>query len=104
MVLDGVAEADSEEMSSQWSICLVNAVSKTDLPPGLCGLEHAAELEEPFAVAGVADAAADEERAQGRLGQEAEVADAHEAVRKQVQQEATQEFIKRESHFGSAFG
>src|SRR6266851_2939472 len=34
-------------------------------------LEHAAELEEPFAMAGVADAAADKEGAQRRLGQEA---------------------------------
>src|SRR5260370_10798356 len=32
-------------------------------------LEHAAELEEPFAVAGVAHAAADKERAQGRFRQ-----------------------------------
>src|SRR5215471_3826362 len=33
-------------------------------------LEHAAELEEPFAVAGVAHTAADEERAHGRFCQE----------------------------------
>ncbi len=30
------------------------------------------------------------------VGQEAEMPDAHEAVRKQVQQEATKEFIERE--------
>src|SRR5258708_3070707 len=40
---------------------------------GLFGnlLEHAPQLEKPFAVAGIADAAADEERAQGRFRQEA---------------------------------
>jgi hypothetical protein len=32
------------------------------------------------------------------IGQEAEVPDAHEAIRKQVQQEATKEFMERESH------
>ena len=32
------------------------------------------------------------------VGEEAEVADAYEAVGKQVQQEAPQEFIERESH------
>src|SRR5260370_25973614 len=71
MVLDGVAEADSEEMSSQWSFCLVNAVSENRPTARNCGLEHAAELEEPFAVTGVADAAADEEGAERGFGQEA---------------------------------
>src|SRR5438093_965884 len=39
--------------------------------PELRGLEHAAELEKPFAVAGVAYAAADKEGSQGRFCQEA---------------------------------
>ncbi len=39
--------------------------------PATARLEHAAELEKPLAVAGVAHAAADEERAHGGFGQEA---------------------------------
>ena len=39
--------------------------------PELRGLEHAAELEKPFAVAGVAHAATDEERAHGGFCQQA---------------------------------
>src|SRR5260370_13738920 len=71
MVLDGVAEADSEEMSSEWSFGMVNAGLENGPTAGNCGLEHAAELEEPFAMAGVADAAADEEGAERGFGQEA---------------------------------
>src|SRR5215469_397604 len=50
------------------------ASSPVRLPPYLLRwviLEHAAELEKPFAVAGVAQAAADEERAHGSFRQEA---------------------------------
>src|SRR5229473_2214217 len=40
-------------------------------PDTVAILEHAAQLEEPFSVAGVADAAADEEGAERGFGQEA---------------------------------
>src|SRR5438477_2919713 len=51
--------------------CSLERSSITDfLDPGEI-LEHAAQLKEPFAVAGVADAAADKEWADGCFGQEA---------------------------------
>src|SRR6266852_5975754 len=49
--------------------CLINAVIGNCPITPIAGLEHAAQLEKPFAAAGVADAAADEEGAKGRFRQ-----------------------------------